>query len=317
MKICILDGYTANPGDLSWKALEDMGEISVYERTPREQLLSRAGRADALIVNKVGLDAETISELPELKYIGIAATGYDLIDLEAAKARGIAVTNVPDYSSPSVAQGVFALLLELTNHAAHHSEGVKSGKWSANPDFCYWDYPVTELSGHSMGIFGYGNTGRRTARIASAMGMDVVVCTRTVPRENPDAVVFCTQQELIENSDVISLHCPLTEYTKKMVDEHWLRAMKDSALLINTSRGPVVDEQALARALREGWIAGAGLDVMDREPPQADNPLFTAPNCFITPHICWASREARTRLINEIAENLRAFMSGKTRNRLV
>jgi len=317
MNIRVLDGYTLNPGDLNWEKLREFGDVTVYDRTAPDMVISRSQGAEALIVNKVALDSETMSALPELEYIGIAATGYDLIDLDAAASRGIAVSNVPGYSGPSVAQGAFALLLELTNRVGLHAQGVRDGKWAAREDFSYLEHPVTELFGKKMGIFGYGDTGRRTAGIAHSLGMHVLVCTRTIPDRDEPGIRFCSREELIRESDVISLHCPLTERTGKMVDEKWLSNMKKTAFLINTARGQLVDENALDRALREGRIAGAGLDVLDGEPPQAENPLFSAPNCFITPHICWASRESRQRLMHEIGENLSAFVRGSKRNRVV
>ncbi len=318
MRIRVLDGYTLNPGDIGWEPLQDLGEIRVYERSSAEEVLPRADGAQALIVNKVPLDAYTLSRLSGVEYVGIAATGYDLIDLEQARQQGIAVTNVPDYSSPSVAQGTWALLMELTNRVGHHAQSVREGKWSNQQDFSYWEYPIHELWNKDLGIVGFGNTGRRTAAIALAMGMNVRVYTRTVPGgEEEFGVRFCSLEELIAESDVISLHCPLTEETEKMVNEKWLYNMRDTAYLINTSRGGVVEETALDKALRRGWIAGAGLDVMAKEPPEPDNPLFSAPNCFITAHVCWASRESRIRLMREIGENLRAFLRGKRRNRVV
>lgn len=317
MDIRVLDGYTLNPGDLSWEKLREFGDVTVYDRTPPDKVISRSQGAEALIVNKVALDSETMSALPGLEYIGIAATGYDLIELDAAGSRGIAVSNVPGYSGPSVAQGALALLLELTNRVGLHAQGVRDGKWAAREDFSYLEHPVTELFDKKMGVFGYGDTGRRTAGIALSLGMHVLVCTRTIPKDDESGIRFCSREELIRESDVISLHCPLTERTGKMVDEKWLSNMKKTAFLINTARGQLVNEKALDRALREGWIAGAGLDVLDGEPPQAENPLFSAPNCFITPHICWASRESRQRLMHEIGENLSAFVRGSKRNRVV
>lgn len=312
-KIVILDGYTINPGDLSWEMFRKLGECSFYDRTPRELVVERCQDADIVLTSKAVFSREVIQKLPRLSYIGVLATGYNVIDLAAAGERGIVVTNIPAYSTGSVAQMVFALLLEFCSHVREHSEGVKSGRWSACPDFCYWDFPMIELGGKTMGIVGFGSIGQQTARIASAMGMKVMVWSRTrkeadmgFPFEWADSL-----QELLGQSDVVSLHCPLFPQTRHMINKETLSFMKPDGILINTARGPLVDEEALAEALREKRIAGAALDVLEQEPPRADNPLFGLENCVITPHIAWATREARTRLIDLAYRNLKGYLEGK------
>lgn len=316
MKIVVLDGYAANPGDLDWMPLKALGEVKVYERTPAVLTLERAAGAQAVLTNKVLFGAAEMAALPELRYIGVLATGYNVIDVAAAQARNIVVTNVPAYSTPSVAQHAFALLLELTRGAGRHASLVREGRWSASPDFAFWDTPQVELAGLTLGIVGFGAIGQAVARIALAFGMRVLVHTRTPnPVAWPD-VTFVGRDELFAQSDVVSLHCPLTEATRGLVDTARLATMKSSAYLINTGRGPLVDEEALAAALRAGQIAGAGLDVLSQEPPAADNPLLVAPNCIITPHLAWATRAARQRLLDVAVDNVRAFLEGKARNRV-
>lgn len=310
MKIVLLDAHTANPGDASWAPLEAIAPCEIYPRTPLEQTVERCADAEVVITNKSPLTRDIIAALPKLKYIGVTATGYNIVDVAAAKERGIVVTNVPGYSSPAVAQLVFALLLELTNHVGHHAQTVAAGRWQACPDFCYWDQPIIELSGRTLGIIGYGDIGSAVGRIATAFGMKVLASKRDWKTPPPEGVTPASIDEIFQNSDAISLHCPLTDATKHLVGPRTLGLMKPTAFLINTGRGPLVDEPALAEALNSGRIGGAGLDVLSVEPPKDGNPLIGAKNCLITPHIGWASREARGRLIELTAANLRAFLAG-------
>lgn len=315
MKIVVLDGFTLNPGDLDWGCFEELGQIIVHDRTENGLVLERSKGAAALLTNKTVLDRGIIESLPELKYIGVLATGYNVVDLQAARERGIAVTNVPAYGTESVAQMVFALALELANHVGHHSKTVREDRWSKSPDFCYWDLPIVELNGLTMGIVGYGRIGQAVIRIAQAFGLKVIVNTRSkAPGTRESGVDFVEADEVFRRSDLLSLHCPLTPETEKLVDARRLSLMKRSAFLINTSRGPLVDEPALAEALNSGVIAGAGLDVLSVEPPSQGNPLLSAKNCIITPHIAWASHAARKRLMDLAFENLKAFMGGRPRN---
>jgi len=316
MKIVVLDGYAANPGDLDWAPLAELGELTVYERTPAALTVARAAGAQALLTNKVVLGAAELAALPELRYVGVLATGYNVVDTAAAGARDIVVTNVPAYSTPSVAQHVFALLLELTRGPGRHAALVRAGRWCAAPDFCFWEGPQVELAGLTIGLVGFGAIGQAVARIALAFGMRVLVLTR---RPDPAAwpeVAFVDRDQLFSTADVVSLHCPLSEETRAMVDAARLAQMKPTAYLINTGRGPLVDEAALAAALHAGQIAGAGLDVLSQEPPPATNPLLAAPNCVITPHLAWATAAARQRLLATAVANLQAFMEGKAQNRV-
>lgn len=313
MRIVVLDGFTLNPGDLSWDALKQLGACEFYDRTSPAELLSRLSGAEAALVNKVSLNRETIASLPDLTYIGVTATGYNIVDIEAARERAIPVCNVPAYGTFSVAQAAFALLLELTNRVGHHTRTVREGRWAASPDFCYWDYPLIELNGLTMGIVGFGRIGQEVARIARAFGMDILVHVRT-PRPLPEGVRPASLEALLRQSDVVSLHCPLTSESQGLINAERLALMKPSAFLLNTSRGALIVEEDLARALREGKLAGAGLDVLSVEPPDRDNPLYSAPNCCITPHIAWATRAARQRLMNATVENLRAFQAGRPQN---
>jgi len=314
MKIILLDAHTANPGDVSWAPLEAIAPCEIYQRTPLAETVARCAEAEVIITNKAILNREIIWALPKLKYIGVTATGYNVVDVAAAKERGITVTNVPGYSSPAVAQLVFALLLELTNHVGHHAQTVSKGRWEACPDFCYWDHPIIELSGRTLGIIGYGDIGSAVARIAMAFGMKVLASKREWKSAPPEGVAAASIDEIFAQSDAISLHCPLTDTTKHIVGDRTLALMKPSAFLINTGRGPLIDESALTRALSEDRIAGAGLDVLSIEPPKNGNPLIGAKNCLITPHIGWASHEARRRLIDLTAANLNAFLAGKPVN---
>ena len=314
MKIIILDGYTANPGDLSWEGLEALGELTVYDRTKADETVARAADADIVLTNKVIINREVISRLPQLKYIGVLATGYNVVDMEAASERDIIVTNVPAYSTESVAQMVFAHLLTVTNRTEHYAILNRKGCWSTNTDFCYWDTELTELASKTLGIVGLGNIGCRVAQIALAFGMQVKVLTSKTPDALPAGIEKASLEELLSTSDVISLHCPLTDSTRQMINGKTLRLLKPTAILINTGRGPLVDDQAVAEALEKGRLAAFCADVLTEEPPKADNPLLKQPNAFITPHIAWATKEARNRLIQVATDNVRSFLSGKATN---
>lgn len=310
MKIVVLDGYGLNPGDLSWKEMEALGEFMVYDRTSPSELLERSVDAEVLITNKTIISADDMSSLPKLKYIGVLATGYNVVDIDAAKAKGIVVTNIPAYSTSSVAQTVFAHILNITQRVGYYAEENARGRWSNNADFCYWDTKLIELDGKKLGIVGFGNIGQATARIAQAFGMEVYVFTSKEQFALPQGMKKVTLDELFSECDIVSLHCPLTPDTKEMVNADRLKMMKSNAILINTGRGPLVNEQDLANALNEGVIAGAGLDVLSVEPSLPDNPLLKAKNCFITPHIAWATLEARTRLMNIAVNNLKSYQEG-------
>ena len=310
MKIVILDGYTANPGDLSWGSLKELGEVTVYERTRREEIAGRAADADIVLTNKVVMDREMMALLPRLKYIGVLATGYNVVDITAARERDIIVTNVPTYSTESVAQMVFAHLLTVTNRTEHYAQQNRLGRWAENRDFCYWDTELTELAGKTMGIVGLGHIGRRVAEIALAFGMQVKAMTSKKAEELPAGIQKAELQSLLASADVVSLHCPLTEGTRHLIHRETLRLMKPSAILINTGRGPLVDDEALAEALNEGQLRAYCADVVTEEPPKADHPLLHAPNAFITPHIAWATVEARKRLLQTAIGNVEAFVNG-------
>ena len=314
MRIVILDGYSANPGDLSWKELEQMGEVTVYDRTSPSETVQRAADADIVLTNKVVLDREKIAQLPRLKYIGVLATGYNVVDIEAAHERGIIVTNVPAYSTESVAQMVFAHLLTVTNRTEHYAIQNRKGRWSSNPDFCYWDFPLMELAGKTFGIVGLGNIGRRVAEIAFAFGMKVKAMTSKSQAQLPAGIEKAELQTLLSSADVLSLHCPLTDTTRHLINADTLRQMKPTAILINTGRGPLIDDQAVADALQEGRLGAFCADVLTTEPPSSNNPLLSQSNAFITPHIAWASTEARTRLLQIAIANVRAFANGKPQN---
>jgi glycerate dehydrogenase len=314
MRIVVLDGYTTNPGDLSWGELEQYGELIVYDRTMPADVVGRAQGAEIVLTNKVPLDAATLAGLPELRYIGVMATGYNIVDVAAAKERGIVVANVPAYGTRSVAQMVFALLLELARHVGHHAQTVREGRWSHGPDWSYSDFPLIELDGLTLGIVGYGRIGREVASLGRAFGMDIVATTRRPPADGEKAVVFLTLDETFARADVVSLHCPLTPETQGLVNRERLARIKSTAFLINTARGPLVDEAALAEALHEGKIAGAALDVLSVEPPPSDNPLLHAPRCLITPHNAWATTAARRRLMGVLEENVAAFLAGRPQN---
>ena len=314
MHLVILDGYTLNPGDLSWDALHKIAEITYYDRTPKDQIAVRLVDADGVLTNKVPISAEVIAACPKLKFIGVTASGYNIIDLEAAKKHGVAVANVPGYGTASVAQTVFALLLEITHHVGAHSEAVHRGDWAGCADFSFSHFPLIELAGLKMGVVGFGATGQAVGRIAHAMGMEVLVASRSKPTFNEFPYQLADVPELFREADVISLHCPLTPATKELVSWPLLQTMKRSAILINTARGPLLNEADVARALSEKIIAYAGLDVLSAEPPPASNPLLSAPNCFILPHVAWASFAARKRLMRETVENVKAFLEKKPRN---
>lgn len=310
MKIVILDGFAANPGDLSWEGVKTLGECTIYDRTAPEEVIERAAGAEVLLTNKVVIGANHMAELPELKYIGVMATGYNVVDTAAAKERGIIVTNIPSYSTASVAQMVFAHILNICQQVSHHSDAVHDGRWTNNKDFCFWDTPLMELREKKIGLVGLGNTGYTTARIAIGFGMQVFAFTSKSHFQLPPEIKKKELDELFEECDIISLHCPLTPDTQEMVNARRLALMKPTAILINTGRGQLVNEQDLADALNSGRLYAAGVDVLSTEPPRADNPLLTARNCFITPHIAWATREARERLMNIIIGNLQAYISG-------
>jgi glycerate dehydrogenase len=313
MKIVVLDGFTLNPGDLTWDPLRTIGSCEIFDRTPPEQIAARAADAEIVLTNKAVLSRETISRLPRLKYIGVLATGTNVVDLQATRERNIPVTNVPAYGTRSVAQATFALLLELTNHVGHHARTVREGRWAQAVDWCYWDFPLHELDGLTMGIVGFGRIGQAVAELTHAFGMKVFVHVPT-PRSAPAFISFTDLETLFHQSDVLSLHCPLTPQTKNLVNAERLKLMKRSAFLLNTSRGPLIDESALAQALNEEKIAGAGLDVLSAEPPPTNNPLLTAKNCLITPHNAWGTRAARARLLKIAVENIAAFLKGQPKN---
>lgn len=311
MKIVVLDGYTLNPGDLSWKGIEALGELTVYEHTPKELIYERAKGAEIIFTNKTPLCEDIINKLPDLKYIGVLATGYNVVDVKAAADRNITVTNIPTYGTRSVAQMTFALILELCHHVAAHSDAVKSGEWSKCRDFCFWNYPLVELEGKTLGVIGFGRIGRSVADIALAFGMKVLGYTPIKEAEYcHENFSWSDLEEILKESDIITLHCPLFPETKGMINAQAIKKMKNTAFIINTSRGPLIDDQALADALNNKEIAGAALDVLSVEPPDINNPLLKADNCIITPHIAWATKEARERLMDIAVDNLNAFLSG-------
>ena len=314
MKIVILDGYALNPGDLSYDCLKQFGTLKVYERTSPELVIERAKDAEALLTNKVALGEREFAQLPRLRYIGVQATGYNVVDVEAARKHGITVTNIPAYSTASVAQMVMAHLLNIAQRVDYYAEQNRTGRWATNPDFCYWDTPLIELADKQMGIIGFGRTGSAVAHLAQAFGMKVAAYTSKPQEELPEGIIKMSLEELFRTSDVVSLHCPLTPTTLHLVNAERLALMKPTAILINTARGPIIDEQALADALNSAKIYAAGIDVLTEEPPRQDSPLLSARNCFVTPHIAWATLEARTRLLKICEENLRAFVEGSPQN---
>lgn len=314
MKIVVLDGYTLNPGDLSWKSLESLGACDIYDFTTPEEIIPRAKDAEIVLTNKTLISKEVIDALPNLKYVGVLATGFNVVDLETAELRNIAVTNVPAYSTESVAQLTFAHILNLTHHAGHHDSTVKEGKWTGSRHFCYWDFPLVEIHDLILGIVGLGQIGQVVARIGQAFGMHVMAYDIIPPDPPPVNVELFSLEVLLEYADIVTLHCPLTVDNVKMINAASLSKMKNSAFLINTSRGGLIDEPALSDALNQGQIAGAGLDVLADEPPKADNPLIHAKNCYITPHIAWASFAARQRLMDIAVDNVAMFLHGEPQN---
>jgi glycerate dehydrogenase len=313
--LVVLDGYTLNPGDLSWSRLEQIANCVVYDRTSADEILQRAAGAELLLTNKTPVRPSTIEQCPELKYIGVLATGYDVVDIAAARARHIVVSNVPTYGTNSVAQLVFALLLEICHHVKDHSDSVHHGDWSRSKDWSYWNTPLVELAGKKMGIIGFGRIGRQTGGIAHAFGMEVLATDRIQPKTPVDYPYRWMELDgLLRDSDVISLHCPLTPETRHIINRDRIELMKPSAILINTSRGPLVNDEDVAEALRENRIAAAAIDVLSQEPPPPDHPLLSAPRCIITPHLAWATREARSRLLDTVVDNVAAFLRGTPQN---
>lgn len=314
MQIVLLDGYASNPGDLTWQPLSEMGELTVYDRTAPDQVVERARDAEIIVTNKVTLDRTLLVQLPKLRLICVLATGYNTIDTLAARERGITVCNVPAYSTDSVAQMVFAQILNLTNHVAHYARQTREGRWSRNPDFCYWDTPVHELAGKTLGIVGLGHIGSKVAVIARDFGMDIFAYTSKNSTDLPGYIQKTTLEGLLAVSDVLTLHCPLTPDTHELINRRTIGSMKRGALLVNTGRGPLVNEHDVAEALASGQLGGYGADVMCSEPPSADNPLIAQPHAFITPHIAWASVEARTRLLEATFQNVRMYLAGTPQN---
>ena len=314
-KIVVLDGYVLNPGDLSWKPLEGLGSVTVYDRTPAEKIVERIADADIILTNKTPITRQTLLDCPSVKYVGALATGFNTIDIAAAKELGVAVTNVPAYSTDAVAQFTMALLLEVCHHVGEHSRGVMAGDWVRSIDFCYWQYPQIELAGKTFGIIGMGKIGQAAGKLADAFGMKVLYHAHHA-RELPYPATFCSLEDLLAQSDVISLHCPLTDETAAIINPHTISMMKKDAILLNTARGPLVDEQAVADALKEGKLTGYAADVVGREPMAADSPLLGAPRCILTPHIAWASHAARGRLMDVAIGNVFAFCEGKRQNRV-
>ncbi len=315
MKIVILDAYTTNPGDLSWEKFSEFGELTVYDYTPENLIIERCKDAEIIIDNKVVLTKDILDKLPKLKYIGMLSTGFNVIDIEAGKANGVTVCNVPTYSTAAVAQLTFALILEIYNQVGLHSEAVHNGEWTSCRDFSFQKTPLVELCNKTIGLIGYGKIGTEVAKIANAFSMNILCYVPSKkPQPNFKNFRFVTLDELAEQSDIISLHCPLTPETTGIINKNFISKMKKNAIVINTSRGPAIDEQALAEALNNGVIAGAGVDVLSTEPPKENNPLLSCPNCLITPHIAWAGYETRNRLIGVVYDNLKAFLSGKPIN---
>ena len=315
MKIVVLDGYTLNPGDISWDGLKKLGDVVLYDRTPSDKILERAEGAEVIFTNKVPLDENTLNKLSSLKYIGVNATGYNVINTEIAKQKGIIVTNVPGYGTASVVQMTFALLLELCQHVQRHSDSVMDGRWVSSIDWCFWEYPLVELSGKTIGIIGFGRIGQQVGDVATAFGMNIIGSSRTqTDQSHRKNFKWAEVPELLQKSDVVSIHCPLFPETKGLFNKESLKQMKSSAFLLNTSRGQVIVDEDLADALNNDVIAGAGIDVLSVEPPSKDNPLFTAKNCIITPHIAWATKEARARLMDISVNNLSAFINGNPVN---
>lgn len=314
MKIVVLDGYTENPGDLSWDGFRELGELTVYDRTGKKDVVSRIGDAEAVILNKTPVSRETLDACPNVKYIGVLATGYNVVDIEAAAEKGIVVSNIPTYGTDSVAQFAIAMLLEICHHVAHHSDAVHEGRWESNPDWCFWDYPLIELAGKTMGVIGFGRIGQATGKLAKALGMEVLAYDSFPNDSGKEIAKYVDLDTLLGASDVIALHCPLFPETERIVNKETIAKMKDGVIILNNSRGPLVAEQDLADALNSGKVYAAGLDVVSTEPIRGDNPLLKAKNCIITPHISWAPKESRARLMDIAVEDLKAFAAGKPIN---
>lgn len=314
MKIVVLDGYTLNPGDLDWKGLEALGEVVVYDRTPAELVVERIGDAEAVYTNKTPITKETLEICKQVKFIGVLATGYNVVDVKAAKEKGIPVCNIPTYGTDAVGQFAIAMLLEICHHIQHHSDAVHQGRWNTNLDWCFWDYPLIELAGKTMGIIGFGRIGQCTGRIAAALGMKVVAYDAFQSESGRAIATYVTLDELLRQSDVIALHCPLFPDTQGIINRETIAKMKDGVIILNNSRGPLIVEKDLAEALQSGKVYAAGLDVVEVEPIRDDNPLLSAPNCIITPHISWAPKESRRRLMNLAVQNLQAFLKGTPQN---
>lgn len=314
MKIVVLDGYTENPGDLSWDGLEQYGELKIYDRTSADEIVERIGDAQAVFTNKTSITKEIMDQCPDLKFISVLATGYNVIDVEYAKEKGIVVCNIPTYGTDCVGQFAIALLLEICHHIGHHDKAVKAGKWENNPDWCFWDYPLIELAGKTLGIIGFGRIGQKTGTIAKAIGMNVIAFDAHESEKGREIAEYVELDELFAKSDVIALHCPLFPSTEGIINKDTISQMKDGVIIINNSRGPLVVEQDLADALNSGKVYAAGLDVVSTEPIKGDNPLLTARNCIITPHISWAPKEARQRIMDMSVDNLKQFLEGKPVN---
>ena len=314
MKIVVMDGKGVNPGDMSWKQIQQFGELIVYERTASEEIIDHVGDAEIVLTNKTVFDEDTIAKLKNVKYIGVLATGYNVVDLKAASKRGIDVTNIPAYSTDSVAQMTFAHILNVTNHVDHYASASRDGEWSRCPDFCYWDKPLVELAGKTIGIIGLGNIGMKVANIALNFGMNVIAYTSKEPKEIPNGINKASIDNILSDSDIISLHCPLTKQTRELINKDSIAKMKRSVIVVNTGRGPLVNEEDVANALHNGLIGAYCADVMCSEPPSADNPLFVEQNAYITPHVAWASKEARIRLMDIAEKNIHSFLSGKPIN---
>lgn len=314
MKIVVMDGKGVNPGDMSWKQIQQFGELIVYERTTSEEIIDHVGDAEIVLTNKTVFDEDTIAKLKNVKYIGVLATGYNVVDLKAASKRGIVVTNIPAYSTDSVAQMTFAHILNVTNHVDHYARASRDGEWSRCPDFCYWDKPLVELAGKTIGIIGLGNIGMKVANIALNFGMNVIAYTSKEPKEIPNGINKASIDNILSDSDIISLHCPLTKQTRELINKDSIAKMKRGVIVVNTGRGPLVNEEDVANALHNGLIGAYCADVMCSEPPSADNPLFVEQNAYITPHVAWASKEARIRLMDIAEKNIHSFLSGKPIN---
>lgn len=314
MKIVVMDGKGVNPGDMSWKQIQQFGELIVYERTASEEIIDHVGDAEIVLTNKTVFDEDTIAKLKNVKYIGVLATGYNVVDLKAASKRGIVVTNIPTYSTDSVAQMTFAHILNVTNHVDHYARASRDCEWSRCPDFCYWDKPLVELAGKTIGIIGLGNIGMKVANIALNFGMNVIAYTSKEPKEIPNGINKASIDNILSDSDIISLHCPLTKQTRELINKDSIAKMKRSVIVVNTGRGPLVNEEDVANALHNGLIGAYCADVMCSEPPSADNPLFVEQNAYITPHVAWASKEARIRLMDIAEKNIHSFLSGKPIN---